>query len=160
MATTTAAAIRDRIITVITALTPTSHAGDGFRAYREEHNVPFETWATENPQLRRFSVRDGGGYIPPVVSNTDVVRREVEFEILVCYPATHRYGDDAALAMDDVIEEDMNQIENAVGLHGSANFTSPHADACWSSGTASRVVTDAVTFLSIVQRMEFARSTT
>jgi hypothetical protein len=159
MANTTAGLIRDRIITVITGLTPTLHSSDAFRVYLEELDVPFEEWIAKNPQLRRFSVRDAGSYSPPVVSNSDVVRREVTFEILVAYPNTNQYGSDASRTMDDVIEQDMNQIENAVGLHGSANFTAPYADACWSSGETSRIVDESVTLLSIVQRMEFSRST-
>jgi len=49
MSTTTAEAIRDRIITVISAHVPASLAGTGYRGYRNEGDADFETWCQANP---------------------------------------------------------------------------------------------------------------
>lgn len=149
MATTTSAAIRDRMITVIRAITPTSHAADGFKAYREERDIPFEDWAIDNPILRVFSVRSTRRPSPVSVSSAVEEWREETFTVLVMYPHTHRYGDDAALAMDDIIEEDRLAIEAEIGLLGGANFTSATADATWSSSDPDVVRGEQVSFLVI-----------
>jgi hypothetical protein len=149
MATTTSAAIRDRMITVIRAIVPTSHAADLFVPYREERNQPFEQWAAENPILRRFSVRSTMAPPEVVVSNTTEEWREETFAVAVMYPHTHRYGDDGARDMDDIIEQDRIAIEDVIGLRGGANFTSATADATWSGSQPDVVRGEEVSFLVI-----------
>lgn len=133
MSTTTAEAIRDRIITVISALTPTSQAGTGFRAYRNEGDANFETWCEANPAqaFRRFQVRDTGSDGSPDVSNTDVEQRTVAYTLTVAYPQNNRTGKGAALDRDDVMRTDRLQIEKAIGMLGQANFAAPYPSATW-----------------------------
>lgn len=160
---TTVAQIRDRMIDVIEALTPTSLAGDKFRAYRNEGAADFRGWAEGNGKSaawRRFQVRDIGDDAPPDISNQDYELRSVWFEIRVSYPQTHRAGRDAALDRDDVMAEDQHQIENAVGMRGRANFIAPNPIASWVEGSTEREVGDGVDFLVIRQRMIFYRDMT
>lgn len=154
---TTAENIRDRIIAIIEALTPTSLAGDEFRKYRNEGAAGFTAWAAEQKAAawRRFQVRDTGVDSPPDVSNTDIEMRYVTFEIRVAYPQTHRAGRDAALDRDDVMREDQRAIEYAIGMAGRSNFTSPNPDATWVEGSTEREIGDGVDFLVITQRMMF-----
>ncbi len=124
----TAAAIRDRIRSLIEALTPTSDAGVKFRSYRNEGSADFVDWAEKNPAaaLRRFQARDNGSEDPPEVSNADTDMRHVTYAILIAYPHTARHGADQALDRDDVMHEDFKKIEQAIGIYGRANFSSTH----------------------------------
>lgn len=157
--TTTAANIRDRIIALIEALTPTSIAGTRFTKYRNEGGANFRGWAVgagKASAWRRFQVRDDGSYEPPVVSNTDVELHFVTFEIVVAYSQDHRAGGDAALDRDDVMREDQLAIETAIGMRGRANFVSPHPVASWvEARPTERELGDGVDFLVIHQRMMF-----
>jgi hypothetical protein len=130
---TTADAIRDRVISVIAGLAPTSIAGTKFRAYRNEGDADFTAWCERNPAqaLRRFQVRDTGSDEPPEISNTDTELRTVVLEVLVAYPQNNRTGSRAALDRDDAATEDRRQIEAAIGMIGRANFAPPYPDACW-----------------------------
>ena len=154
---TTAEAIRDRILTVIEALTPSICSADKFHRYRNEDGADFQEWCEANPQssLRRVQVRDTGNDAPPAVSNTDIERRNVEFRILVAYPQTARTGKHQALDRDDAMSSDQHAIEKAVGLQGRANFSGSYPDATWLSGTTDRIVGDGVDLLEIVQTMTF-----
>lgn len=156
--TTTAAAIRDRIVALIEALTPTSLVGDRFRESRNEGAAAFAAWC-EGPgkaaAWRRFQVRSTGEFQSPVVSNTDVELHYVTFEVRVAYPQTHRAGRAAALDRDDVMREDQVLIESTIGLRGYANFASPHPVASWVEGSTTREVGEGVDFLVITQRMTF-----
>jgi hypothetical protein len=161
MATTTAAAIRDRIIAVIQGTTPTTDSALLFVKFNNELAANFRRWADQNATAahRRFQVRDIGRDQPPLVSNTDVEERLVTFEIVVAYPQTHRWGGDNALDRDDVMGEDQHKIERAVGMLGRANFTpSSYPDACWREGETRREVGRACDFLVIRQTMSFHRS--
>lgn len=136
MATTTPEPIRDRIIAVIAALTPTSDSSVPFRAYRNEGGADFQGWAEANTTaaLRRFQVRLTGSSTVPEVSNTDYEEHTLIASILIAYPQFHRWGAANALDRDDVMDQDAFQVDKAVGMLGGANFTSPHADACWQDG--------------------------
>lgn len=152
MATTTPAAIRDRAITVIEALTPGSDTGVKFRRYRNEGGADFQDWCETNPagSRRRFQVRTTGGSVVPAVSNQDVEEHEVTLTVLVAYPQTGRDGGDQALDRDDTLDADAFQIDEAIGMLGKANFTSPYADATWiSGGVSDRIVGAAVDFLEL-----------
>jgi hypothetical protein len=126
MALATAESIRDRIAEVLVALTPTSLSSDKFRQYRNEGAADFEEFITKNPAaaFRRFQVREIGDESNPLTSNTTEERLPVEFEIVIAYPQTHRYGSGNALDRDDVARQDWKAIKHAIGIDGRANFTS------------------------------------
>lgn len=153
MSTTTAEAIRDRIITVISALVPASLAGTGYRGYRNEGDADFETWCQANPAqaFRRFQVRDTGADTAPDVSNTDVEQRTVQYALLVSYPQNNRTGKGAALDRDDVMRVDRLQIEKAIGMLGHANFSAPYPSATWriEDWDVSRTQGQGVDFLAV-----------
>jgi hypothetical protein len=158
--TTTAAIIRDTCMTVIEALTPRSQSADRFERHRaDQHDgATFETWlGGTSDQVRRFAMRDTGERAPPAVSNGDVVRERVTFEVAVAYPVTNRYGSDGGRDMIDVIDEDQRQIDHAIGLHGSANIP---ADAVFLTEASrwDRVSVGAYVLLVGVLSYEFWRS--
>lgn len=154
---TTDGAIRDRIVTVIEGLTPTVLAGEIFRAYRNEGDGDFEAWAEEFPNAarRRFQVRVVGDDQPAEVTNLDVELRSATIVLTVAYPQTGRDGKDQALERDDTVAADAQQIEDAIGPRGKANFSAPYAAATifypdWQRDSGSScdflVMTFAVTF--------------
>lgn len=151
MATTTPAAIRDRAIAVVKALTPTSLSGDEYIPYRNEGDGDFRAWAETNPPacFRRFQIRTTGGTETPPVSNFDFEEHQVTLQVICAYPQTARYGEDQSLDRDDVMDEDAFQIDKALGMQGGDNFTpATSADACWIGGSPrDREVGDGVDFL-------------
>lgn len=156
--TTTSAAIRDRIVTVIEALVPTTQSNVRFRHHREEFD--FRGWADGHPDacLRRFSVRDLGDAKPALVSNTDVELVRAIFEIVIAYPLSYRFGSGNLLGVEDVIDQDRHQVEHVAGMRGYANFTAATgAEASWVDGETARE-TGATRRLVIAQTMEFYRS--
>src|SRR4051794_29604355 len=94
MALATAEAIRDRIYAVIEALAPSSLTRDTFRRYRNEEAADFRTWAEKSPpaSFRRFQVREAALDGAPNVTYLTQETIRTEFELLVAYPQTHRYG--------------------------------------------------------------------
>lgn len=156
MATTTEAAIRDRMITVISGLTPVSLA-DRFAEYRNEGDGDFVTWASKNPDAawRRFQVRDNGDDTLPLVSNDSMDEHLVTFVILVAYTQSSRAGAKNALDRDRVMKEDQHAFERSIGLGGAANFATPNPDASLRSSKTKRVILKGVDFLQITQTMGF-----
>lgn len=156
MALSTASAIRDRVRAVIALVDPVNLTGTRFRDSRSELKGDFRVWAEANPAgcLRRYQVRDTGDADLPVVSNTDMESRIVEFEILLAYPQTNRAGADNALDRDDVIDEDWREINFNVGLCGRGNFFQTHD--CTPLGATKEIERgDVVDFLVIRARYEF-----
>lgn len=161
MSTTTAEAIRDRILDVLEALVPRVLAGDRFIRYRNEHDGDFVAWAETYPTaaLRRVQVRDTGDDEPPIVTGGDVELRRITIEIMVAYPQTARAGNANALGRDDVASSDQDLIEHAVGEWGAGRFVAPHPEASWERGDATVAVgNNGVDFLIIRQSMLFWRS--
>lgn len=165
MATTTPAAIRDRAITVIEALTPSTDSSVKFRKYRNEGGADFQEWAETNPAScrRRFQVRTEGGTVTPAVSDTLVEEHQVTLVVLVAYPQTGRDGADQALDRDDTLDLDAFQIDKALGMLGGANFTGAYPNALWrqeGSGISPRIIGAAVDFaeLRLVYRYFRSRS--
>lgn len=157
--TTTPAAIRDRFITVIEALTPTSLSADKFRGYRNEGNAEFMEWAEAKPAsaFRRVQVIETGDDGPPETSSGIEEERTVTFTVTVAYPHTHRYGDDAGLDRHDVMREDQRKIERAVGMHGASNFAGAYPNATWlaDGSGADRVAGEACDYLQLTIRMVY-----
>lgn len=151
MTTTTIALIRDRASALITALTPTLLSGDRFQESRHEYGGDIRAWARAHVPgcLRRHSVRvlESFGTLPEVSNvNDEQVRRTLE--TVVCYGQTHRYGDQAALDRDDVIDSDWKQIDKAIGMYSRANFSAGSAyDCCWVDGEREIERDDGVDFL-------------
>ncbi len=164
MAVTTATAIRDRISTVIKALTPTVMSSDTFLEYRNERDANFVAWAEANPTaaLRRFQVIDTGDDFPAKGTNTTEEYRFIRWRVTIAYPQTHRYGDQAGLDRDDVRMADQHQVETAIGARGGANFTAsnPHAD--WTNDPEATTKVErgpnGIDFLVIEQTMGFWRT--
>ena len=125
MSLATVAAIRDRVLTVIEALTPTSLASETFGRYLSEAGDEFETWAQTHASisLRRIQVRQVGNDEPPLVTDTATERVRATLEIRVAYPQTGAYGNQYGLDRDDVINEDWKLVDRAVGLYGRGNFS-------------------------------------
>jgi hypothetical protein len=120
---TTGAAIRDAMIALVEAITPSTHAGDKFIAHREVQ--PLRDWAEANPGgcLRRFSIRSTGQPRPAPVSTTLVEETSDTFEIVVAYPTDGRQGEDWLLDLDDAIESDQTSIHKTIGPPGYASLT-------------------------------------
>lgn len=161
MSLATAEAIRDRIYTLFEALTPTSLADVEFRRYRNEGNADFVTWAASKPDacFRRFQVREVGEEANPLTSNTTEERLPLEFEILIAYPQSHRYGAQNAMDRDDVAREDWKKIKHTIGIDGRGNFSSTN-DCTPLGATRTRESQDTVDFMVIRATFEFLRSTT
>lgn len=157
----TAESIRDRIYTLIEALAPISLERDKFIRHRNELGADFEEWAEKNPAgcLRRFQVREVGDDEEPDVSNTQFEAVEVEFEVRLSYPQTHRYGSGNAMDRDDVMNEDWKRIDMAIGRLGRGNFTGSH-DCTPLGATKTRESGDKVDYVVITARYRYHRSTT
>lgn len=158
MPTTTAEAIRDRHITVISALVPS--ATPRFVAWRPEGDADFETAMVKNPAaaLRKFQVRTQGTDRPVEVSNTDVESHYVDIIVTVAYPQTARAGKQWALDRDDMMDADRHLIEGAIGLRGGDNFAGSNPSATWIDGEVSRESVGAVDFLVIRQTFLYYRA--
>jgi hypothetical protein len=159
MATTTVAAVRDRIIAVVKGLTPVSDSALPFGPFNNELGATFRRWADSNAPAahRRFQIRDTGRTRPPDISNILIQSRQVTFEFVGAYPQTHLWGGDNALDRDDVMRQDQEQIWHAVGPAGRENFTpSAYPDAFWRGGEVlDRAIGRACDFLIIRLTMEF-----
>lgn len=117
-ATTTREAIRENMVTLIEALAPTTSSDVPFRVERGERD--FRTWAEANEAaaLRRFSVRFVGQPSPPVISDTltELVEQDA-VEVLIAYPKQYgKYGQGNNRALDDVLDEDVQQIDGQSGV--------------------------------------------
>lgn len=168
MALATAEAIRDRIYTLIEALTPASLSADKFRRYRNELGADFETDTESNPAaaFRRFQVREADDEQPPLISSLTQETVRTRFEIRIAYPQTHRYGAANAMDRDDIAKQDWKQIKYAItGTGGNArtNFTTSTDGSydCTPLAESSRVREEgeAVDFSFIVVEFEYTRAT-
>jgi hypothetical protein len=124
---TTAPAIRDAMIALLEAATPTVHTGQPFRAYREHED--FREWAGKNPDacLRRFSIRYLGSMAPAAVSNILEEERSDTFEVVIAYPASSRHGGRRMTGLDDIIYGDQKKAHATIGPPGYQSLT---ATAC------------------------------
>lgn len=157
MATTTEAAIRTQMATLVVAIAPLVNADAKFREHRYDQD--FVEWAEANRgSLRAFSVRDTLGGFTPETTNISEEWREATFELLVAYPKTFRYGNGEAGARnrDEVMRSDMHQLETAVGLRG---FTAYTAAVILVDQSRTDVATgDGVDFLRLTLTYGFYRS--
>lgn len=156
MATATIETIRDRIIALITALTPTSLTGDKFHVSRDESMADFRAMCESSPPgyLRRFQVDDDGTADNPESTNVDAALQIVTFVVQVAYPNTHRYGAAAGRDRKDVIDEDWRKLNYACGIYGRANFSG--TNDCTPLGAVKEVdKSEKVTYLVATMRMQY-----
>ncbi len=158
---TTQAAIRDRVRSLIEALTPTILAADRFRSYRNEGNGDFQTWAESIPSaaLRRFQARFDGGEEPPEVSDTLTDMRHATMIIIVAYPHTARYGADQALDRDDAIDSDWGLLNGKLGIYSRASYSGTYD--CTPLGAEREVIRGtSCDFLEVRARFSYYRTVT
>lgn len=160
MTLATAAAIRDQIYSLIEGLTPTTDATK-FRRFRNEANADFDSAMEKAPNasLRRFQVRQVGTDELPETSSALEERVRARFAMRVAYPQTHRYGRDAAMDRDDVMNEDWLHINRVIGIYGAANFTGVYD--CIPLGATMEMErgVGAIDYLSVMIDVEYLRST-
>ncbi len=158
MALATAESIRDRIYTLIEALTPSSLSSDKFRHYRNEDGANFDEWAEKNPAaaLRRFQVREVGDDALPETSSGIEERVRVRFAIRIAYPQTHRYGPANGMDRDDVMNQDWKAVNYAVGMYGRGNFSSTH-DCTPLGAEKSREAGGKIDYLVVMADFEYVR---
>ena len=159
MALATAESIRDRIKSLLEALTPASLASTKFRQFRNEDGADFDEWAEKNPAaaLRRFQVREVGDDELPETSSGIEERVRVRYELRMAYPQTHKYGPANGMDRDDVMNQDWKAINYAVGIYGGANFTSTY-DAIPLGATKSREQGGKIDYLVVMLDLEYLRS--
>lgn len=117
---TTPGAIRDAMLALVVAITPATHAGQKFVAYREQ--LPgHRTWSNANPAscLRRVSVDNDGSQAPPTVVSSDTIETSETFTVTVSYPIDSRHGVKPITSVKDLIESDRNQIQHALHVANS-----------------------------------------
>lgn len=124
MTVSTAAAIRDRIATLIEAIAPTVLASDLFLRHRDEG--AFDEWVATNPaaSLRRFQVRAVTGRDEVIMSTGAYESLRRDFVVSVAYPLDNRarasYEGGALASVDDLIESDFKQLEQSIGQYGNS----------------------------------------
>lgn len=124
MTVSTAAAIRDRIATLVEAITPTVLASDPFLRHRDEGS--FFEWVAANPaaSLRRFQVRAVTGRDEVIMSTGAYESLRRDFVVAVAYPVDNRaratYEGGALASTDDLIESDFKQLEQSIGQYGNS----------------------------------------
>ena len=157
---TTETAVRDRMITVIAALIPSTLPKDRFVEFRNDGDGVFSDWCENSPDgaFRRFQVITLGDTKPPIISNSDAELVEVNFLVSVAYPHNHRAGPGNAKARHSLMEQDRLQIERAIGMLGRANFTDPFPDACWLASNPVRATGETCDYLVITQTMQLWRT--
>ena len=125
--TTTLDAIRDEQIAVLQALTPKALASVKFRTALDE--LDFRTWAQAESlaAFRRFTIEDNYTYDAPEIHGGDVVFRRPLVDVIVAYPRDYRYGGTNRRGMRDVMDQDREQIDYAIGVWGTGNMTDSSA---------------------------------
>lgn len=116
---TTAGAIRDAMIALVTAITPAKHAGQKFLAHREQADFRTQSAASPGNCLRRFSIRNLNDRGAPPVTNTSIEEVSETFEVVVAYPIDGRHGGKFLTGLDDVISSDINQIIHVLHVANS-----------------------------------------
>ncbi len=121
--TMTAASVRDELSGAVADLTAESLAHVKFRAH--DNRIDFRTWCNQNPTaaFRRYQIRDVGSVGGSEVYDSQQAWHVTEMECVVAYPRDYRYGHDALIDLDEVLWEDLNAIDNAIGSNAAAGAT-------------------------------------
>ena len=113
--TTTFAAIRDNMVTVIQALTPASLPDTTFKRLPANHEL--RTWALQNGStavFRRFQVLRGGSEEAPLLDPDAFERNEAAF-LSVASPAPPGLGGpDDLQDLDDIMRADARALRDAI----------------------------------------------
>jgi hypothetical protein len=159
MALATLASIRDRILTVIESLTPSTLSGNKFLRHRAERDGVFDEWVEKNPSaaLRRVDCSEVGSDETPEVSSATEEAVFADLEIRVAYPQSHRYGPDNARDRRDAQNLDWKAINAAVCLYGRASFSGSN-DCTPISATKTVESVGAVDLLVIRLRVRYFRA--
>jgi hypothetical protein len=154
----TAESIRDRVYTLIEALTPTSLSSDKFRRYRNEGGADFDAAMEKNPSaaFRRFQVRETGDDEIPETSSGTEERVRIRYTLRMAYPQTHRYGGANAMDRDDVINQDWKAINYTVGMYGRGNFSGTN-DCTPLGAMKTRESGQGVDYLVVTLEFEYLR---
>lgn len=122
MAVTTSMGVRQSFITAIGAIVPASFSGTKFRQHVDALSIAEFGEQNPNAIMRLFTVADTGRYIAPTVSGITEEWRESTFRIVVGYPITMRANKGNAGQMENLIDQDADLIDAAIGVRGFASF--------------------------------------
>ena len=125
---TTLAAIRDRLVVVIEAATPTNAPCDAaslFR-YKPEREFSLTEWCAANASacFRRFEIKRSSGTSddPGILHPDEVQRTDEQLTITVAYPRLPDLYGEGYEAMEDCLRADARQIRDLC-LSGSTYST-------------------------------------
>lgn len=154
--TSTRQLIRDRMITLIKAITPTIRSDVKFRHSLDEREADFVAQMDANPAgaLRRFQVRWDRATEVPEASSELETQTYATFVIMAAYPHTAATGSEWARDRDDAIETDWHAIDQLVGIYGRGNFSG--TNTCVPLGATHTIVEgETCDFLRIEARVLF-----
>jgi len=127
--TTTWRAIRQQMVTVIKALTPSSNAADTYRETTTEM-ADFRAYASNSPAaiMREYDIQKESDELDGA-QNYQIEMRRVTAELLMAYP--HHWGayqtKDGTNTHNErtlraIADEDRNLIDKAIGIRGGSNY--------------------------------------
>lgn len=160
--TTTAEAIRDRMLTVVEGLVPRTQPKLLFRRFKPDGRADFPAWVRGAGEAawRRVHIRTVTDVRLSIVNST-VEERLVTYQVDIAYLQTDRAGKHGALDRDDMADADRLQIMDAIGERGRENFTAPLPDACWrSSDPPQRIEGEGADFVRLVLSLSYMRAVT
>lgn len=163
--TTDWATVRQRMVTVIKALTPTSLSSLPWLVTETEHS-DFRTYAEElgnsEAVFREYEIEDIEDDAAGVQDHRSELRL-MTAELIIAYPhswgwyrtkdSTNQWNEAALRAL---AHQDRKQIDNAIGVRGGSNYTSGQS-ACWFD-SVSFEEGENVTFLVIAMTVRFDES--
>lgn len=123
---TSIALIRADMARIMRALAPTSLANVPYQQSLESGEQSFEDWCNANParSLRRFMVADAfDDELPEIINSHAWVNSIVA--VVVAYPNRSALYNQNQRDMRDVVRADRDQLIDALGDAGYANYTEP-----------------------------------
>lgn len=119
----TVASVRDELGAAVRNLTPDSLAHVKYRAH--DNRQDFRDWCNANPQaaFRKYQIRDVGSVAGGEVYDAQQTWHVTELECVVAYPRDYRYGTQALHDLSDVLWEDLNALDNAIGTNSASGAT-------------------------------------
>lgn len=157
--TTTREGIRDNMISLIRALTPSKLSSDKFEQELGEQLL--EDWANEYPaaSFRRFAIEFTGELPTPPIAHTDIEFVEGDtVRITVCYPKQFgKYGENNIRDLRDLVDADLYSIDGRSGVgvnNPQSSYASVRTSQVFESDPESPVA-----FLRIEYSTAYYRST-
>lgn len=119
MATTTFAAIRDNYITLIEAITPSTHDGSDKKFKRSPRRYMLRDWAIKTGHsavFRKFEIIRASGVADQLPHfDSDQIQRRERARISIAYPVDVAfYGTDERDDLDDVMRSDAKQVRDVL----------------------------------------------